>query len=51
VEARAHTHVRPCRISGGQNGSGTRFPHSSSVFPVNIIPPWLCILWWMNRGS
>jgi hypothetical protein len=39
-EARVRASVSPCGNYGGQNYTGTGFPRSSSVFPVNIIPPW-----------
>jgi hypothetical protein len=44
TEARVHPHINPCGICGGQSSTGTGFSTSSSVFPVNIIPPWLSIL-------
>jgi hypothetical protein len=34
----------PCWIFGVLNGIETGFSPISSVFPVNIIPPWLSIL-------
>jgi hypothetical protein len=34
----------PCGIFGVLNGIETGFSPNSSVFPVNIIPPWLSIL-------
>jgi hypothetical protein len=33
-----------------QNGTGTDISPSSSVFPVNIIPPWISILVY-HRGD
>jgi hypothetical protein len=35
-------HVGACGICGGQTGTG--FPPSSLVFPVNFNAPWLSIL-------
>jgi hypothetical protein len=40
AEARVRSRVNPCRISGGQSGTGAGFSPSSSVFPCqHIIPP------------
>jgi len=40
AEARDRARVNPCRIFGGQSGTGTGFFPSSSVFPCQyIIPP------------
>jgi hypothetical protein len=44
AEARIRPQVSPCEICGEQSGTGRGFSPSSSVFPVNIIPPWLSIL-------
>jgi hypothetical protein len=33
AEAQVRARVNPCGICGGQNGSGTGFSPSSSVFP------------------
>jgi hypothetical protein len=32
ADARVHAWVSPCRLFGGQSGTGTRFPSSLSVF-------------------
>jgi hypothetical protein len=39
AEAWVRARVNPCRICGGQSGTGTGFSQSSSVFPCHIIPP------------
>jgi hypothetical protein len=40
AEAWVRARVNPCRICGGQRGTGTGFSPSSSVFPCQyIIPP------------
>jgi hypothetical protein len=41
AEARVRVRVNPCWICDGQSGIGTGFSPSSSVSPVNIIPPLL----------
>jgi hypothetical protein len=43
-ESQVHTHVNLCGICGGQSGTGTDFSLSSSVSPVNIIPPRISML-------
>jgi hypothetical protein len=37
--AQVHAQGSPCGICGGQNDNVTGLPQSSSVFPINIIPP------------
>jgi hypothetical protein len=43
AEAQVPARVGPCGICSGQSDSGTGYSPSSSVPPVNIIPPWLSI--------
>jgi hypothetical protein len=43
AETRVRVRVDPCGICGGQSGTRAGFSPSSSVFPVNIIPPLLHI--------
>jgi len=35
---------RPCRVCGGESGTGISLSPSTSVFPVSIIPPSLMFL-------
>jgi hypothetical protein len=44
AEAWVRDRVSPHEICAGQSGTGTGFSPNSSVFPVNIIPPWLSTL-------
>jgi hypothetical protein len=37
AEAQVRVRVNPCGICGGQSGTGTGFPSSSSVFPCQYI--------------
>jgi hypothetical protein len=39
AEARVRSRVGLCGICGGQSGIGTVFSPSTSVSPVNFIPP------------
>jgi hypothetical protein len=43
TQAQVCARVSPCWICGGQNVTGTGFSPSSSLSPVNIIPPLLSI--------
>jgi hypothetical protein len=50
-EAQVRAQVISCRICGRQSGTGTCSPPSSSVFPVNIIPPWFSVLIYYPGGE
>jgi hypothetical protein len=43
AEARVRVRVIPYGFCGGQTGNGTGLSTSSSIIPVNIIPPWFSI--------
>jgi hypothetical protein len=44
AEVRVRARINLCGICGGQTDIGTGFSPISSLFPVNIIPPWLSTL-------
>jgi hypothetical protein len=48
VQVRAR--VSLCRICVIQSGTGTGFSPSSSIYPVNIVPPWLSLLMYHVGG-
>jgi hypothetical protein len=45
-EARVRIRFSPCGTCFGQSGTETGFSLSSSVSPINIIPPWLSYIIW-----
>jgi hypothetical protein len=62
TEALVSAYISPCGICGEHSGTGTDFSLSSSVSPVNIIPPWLSIVihhlgdkqkahWWLHERN
>jgi hypothetical protein len=48
VQVRAR--VSLCGICVIQSGNGTGFSPSSSIYPVNIVPPWLSLLMYHVGG-
>jgi hypothetical protein len=54
AEAWVRAQVSPCRICGGESGTGTSFLRVLWFFPVSIIPPLFhihsYIIWGMDKG-
>jgi hypothetical protein len=51
AEDQVRARLSPCGICDLGRGTETGFSLSSLVFPIDIVPPWLCILviiWGMN---
>jgi hypothetical protein len=48
LETRFQFHISPCEICGGHSGTVAGFPPSTSISPVSIIPPNVCIHIYLN---